>query len=381
LRGKRMIAVVGNARLTRQLAIWAEELALEFIIRTDQPEKLDDAQPDYLVIDADHYEVQIPHFSPGTVLLLTRSKNISELSNLYPSATVLSLPLKKRRFLQSVGLLVDTNDLNRLSATVSPPDPMLSGLQVLVVDDNIVNRRVCVAQLQKLGVRRISEAENGRQAVAAAQSQAFDLILMDVQMPEIDGLQATHQIRLSSAHSRQPRIVGLTANVLNEERDRCLRAGMDDKLTKPVRMDELKQVLETTSKIRSPDRTSSRSGSDLAVCDERQLKELLEVNEPDKFGTNLLRLFIVQAEQLAKRLPELADNPEALAAEAHKLKSAAGYVGAQRLAHCCDIVEKAVNSHTPLDQSAVPDLKASLTVSIDDYRKRLRLQFEQQTGG
>ena len=70
-----------------------------------------------------------------------------------------------------------------------------------MVDDNIVNRRVCVAQLQKLGVWSISEAEDGRQAIAAAQNQAFDLILMDVQMPEIDGLEATHQIRLSLSNS------------------------------------------------------------------------------------------------------------------------------------------------------------------------------------
>ena len=219
---------------------------------------------------------------------------------------MLSLPLKKRRFLQAVGVLADANDVSDSPETVSPADPILSGLNILVVDDNIVNRRVCVAQLQKLGVWSISEAEDGRQAIAAAQNQAFDLILMDVQMPEIDGLQATHQIRLSPSNSRQPRIVGLTANALSEERERCLGAGMDDKLTKPVRIDELKAVLEATGKIGSPDRPSPRSGSDLPVCDERQLDELLRVDGGDGFVTKVLQLFIEQAEQLASRLPELA---------------------------------------------------------------------------
>ena len=214
LRGKRMVALVQNARLIRLLAAWAEELALELIVRSDQPEKLDDAQLDYLIIDADQCEIQIPQFNPIKVLLLTRSKNISELANRYPSATVLSLPLKKRRFLQAIGVLADADALSRSPETVSEADPMISGLNILVVDDNIVNRRVCVAQLQKLGVWSISEAEDGRQAIAAAQSQAFDLILMDVQMPEIDGLEATRQIRLSLSNSRQPRIVGLTANSL-----------------------------------------------------------------------------------------------------------------------------------------------------------------------
>ena len=369
LRGKRMVAVVRNARLARLLATWAENLALEFTIRSEHPEVLDRASLDYLIIDADRCEIRIPQFSLRTVLL-TRSKNISELANRYPSATVLSLPLKQRHFLQAMGVLVDTNDASRLPETVSEVDPIFSGLNILVVDDSIVNRLVCVAQLQKLGVRNISEAEDGRQAIAAAQSQAFDLILMDVQMPEIDGLQATQQIRLSLSRFKQPRIVGLTANALSEERERCLGAGMDDKLTKPVRMHELKEVLEAINKVGSP---SPKSGFDLPVCDEAQLKELMKVDEPDQFVTDVLQLFVVQAERLARRLPELSDNPQVLASEAHKLKAAAEYVGAMRVAHFCRAVENAAkSSHGQVDQRAVADLKETLTVSVADYRKRLK---------
>src|SRR4029077_923113 len=165
--------------------------------------------------------------------------------------------------------------------TLLETDPMLSKLNILVVDDNIVNRRVCVAQLQKLGAWRISEAEGGSQAIAASQNQEFDLILMDVQMPEIDGLEATRQIRLSlsDSNTRQPRVVGLTANTLSEERERCLEAGMDDKLSKPVRIEKLKSVLEATREIGSSGRTSSKPSPALPLCDERQLNELLEVDD------------------------------------------------------------------------------------------------------
>jgi signal transduction histidine kinase/HPt (histidine-containing phosphotransfer) domain-containing protein len=372
IRGRRMVAVVQNARLIRLLATWAEELALELIVRSGQPENFDCTQLEYLIIDADHCEFHIPQANPITVLLLTRSKNISALANRYPSAIVLSLPLKKRRFLQAVGVLAGPNDVSDSPETVSAADPVLSGLNILVVDDNIVNRRVCVAQLQKLGVWSISEAEDGRQAIAAAQNQAFDLILMDVQMPEIDGLQATEQIRRSRTNSKQPRIVGLTASSLSEEREKCLGAGMDDKLTKPMRIDELKAVLKATVKIGSADRPLPTSSSNLAVCDERQLDELLTVEGGDGFVTKLLQLFIEQAEQLASRLPELVDNPDLLASEAHKLKGAARYVGAMRAAYFCDIVENAAGSpHSQVDQRAVADLKESLTLSIDDYRKRL----------
>ena len=371
LRGRRMVALVQNARLIRLLSDWAEELALELIVRTDQPEYLDNTQLDYLVIDADQSEIQIPRFSPVTVLLLTRPKNMAELVNRYPDATVLSLPLKKRRFLQAVGVIADAKEVN----STPEADPILSALNILVVDDNTVNRRVCIAQLQKLGVWTVSEAADGRQAIAATKNEAFDLVFMDVQMPEIDGLEATRQIRLSlsNSDSRQPRIIGLTANAFSEERESCLKAGMDDKLTKPVHIEELKKVLEATSRIVSPDRPSPRSGSVLPVCDERQLNELLRMEGGDEFVTKVLQLFIEQAEELASRLPELADEPEVLASEAHKLKSAAGYVGAKRAAYFCGIVESTAKSpQSQLHQRTVADLKESLNISVDDYRKRVK---------
>jgi signal transduction histidine kinase/HPt (histidine-containing phosphotransfer) domain-containing protein len=376
LRRKRIVVVVRNSRLIRLLAAWADELALELVIRSDLPEKLDDARPNYLVIDADQCEVQVPQFSLITAVLLTRSKNISELANRYPNTTVLSLPLKKRRFLQAIGVLSKANEASGAPKTVLETDPMLSRLNILVVDDNIVNRRVCVAQLQKLGVWSISEAEDGRQAIVAARDQSFDLILMDVQMPVIDGLEATHQIRLllSNTNLKQPRIIGLTANALSEERQRCLEAGMDDKLSKPVRIKELKAVLQATHKIGSADRPPSTSGSDLPVCDESQWKEFLEIDDSGEFVTQVLELFVAQAGQLASRLPNLAGDPEVLASEAHKLKGAAANVGATRAAYFCEIVENAARlSHPFLDQRAVTDLKESLVLTVNDYQKRLKI--------
>jgi CheY-like chemotaxis protein/HPt (histidine-containing phosphotransfer) domain-containing protein len=221
----------------------------------------------------------------------------------------------------------------------------------------------------------ISEAEDGRQAIVAARDQSFDLILMDVQMPVIDGLEATHQIRLSLSNSnaRQPRIIGLTANALSEERQRCLEAGMDDKLSKPVRINELKAVLQATDKIGSADRPSPRSGSNLPVCDEGQWKEFLEVDNSGEFVTQVLELFVAQAGQLASRLPNLASDPEVLASEAHKLKGAAAHVGATRVAYFCEMVENAAKfSHPSLDQRAVTDLKDSLMLTVNDYQKRLK---------
>ena len=155
LRGKRMVLLVQNARLIRLLAAWAEELACELVVRSDPSENPEEAQADYLIIDTDQSQIQIPQGRTMTVVLLTRSKNISELASRYPKATVLSLPLKKRRFLQAIGLETDGQAQSSEPEKVFQADPLITG-HVLVVDDNIVNRRVCVAQLQKLGVWSIS---------------------------------------------------------------------------------------------------------------------------------------------------------------------------------------------------------------------------------
>ena len=148
---------------------------------------------------------------------------------------------------------------------------------------------------------------------------------------------------------------------------------MDDKLSKPVRIEKLKSVLEATWEIGSPGRPSSKPSPALPLCDERQLNELLEVDDSDEFLTTVLEFFIEPAEKLASRLPALADHPDILASEAHKLHGAAAYVGAARAASICGIVENAARS-SPfiLDQRAVADLKESLTASVDAYRKRLK---------
>ncbi len=114
-------------------------------------------------------------------------------------------------------------------------------LQILLVEDNLVNQRVALTLLNKLGYEP-ELAETGAQAIDQVAAKSFDLVLMDVQMPEMDGLEATRHIR-RIADIEQPRIVALTANAMVEDRARCLQAGMDDFLPKPVRFEDLKALL------------------------------------------------------------------------------------------------------------------------------------------
>jgi signal transduction histidine kinase/CheY-like chemotaxis protein len=131
-------------------------------------------------------------------------------------------------------------------------DPELGArrpLRILVVEDNAVNQRVALLLLERMGYRA-EVAHNGVEAVALASQRRYDVVFMDVEMPEMDGVEATRRIRANPARELQPRIVGITANVLPEDRAAYLAAGMDDCLVKPVRVGELRAALES-SPVRS----------------------------------------------------------------------------------------------------------------------------------
>ncbi|MBV8679433.1 MAG: response regulator [Aquitalea sp.] len=130
--------------------------------------------------------------------------------------------------------------------TVQPevltPD-MTQPLSVLVAEDNTVNQKLILKLLDKLGYRDVQLAGNGRQALERVNQGGVELVLMDMQMPEMDGLDATRAIRLSNL-PRQPHIIALTANAFDEDRERCHQAGMDDFLSKPVGLERLAAAMQ-----------------------------------------------------------------------------------------------------------------------------------------
>ncbi|PTY08128.1 hypothetical protein DB347_00640 [Opitutaceae bacterium EW11] len=115
-------------------------------------------------------------------------------------------------------------------------------LEVLVVEDNAVNQKVALRFLERLGYRA-DAVGNGAEAVHTLESRRYHLVLMDLQMPEMDGFEATRQIRKLVPAERQPKIIALTANALSGDRDLCLAAGMDDYITKPVKLLEIAQMI------------------------------------------------------------------------------------------------------------------------------------------
>jgi signal transduction histidine kinase/ActR/RegA family two-component response regulator len=133
----------------------------------------------------------------------------------------------------------------------SPPAPPARALRILLAEDNVVNQTVARRFLERQG-HQVDVVTNGRQAVEACVRQRWDLILMDCQMPEMDGFTATMEIRrLEQALSRQTPIVALTANAHAEDRVRCLEAGMDGHVAKPLALEELASALERAYSLRA----------------------------------------------------------------------------------------------------------------------------------
>ncbi len=157
---------------------------------------------------------------------------------------------------QLFALLVET-----LAGAASPsapvpapvPEPLAvrHPLAILLVEDNLVNQRVALLMLRRLGYEA-DIAGNGREAVVAVERTRYDLVFMDLQMPEMDGMEATRIICARWPAGRRPRIVAMTANASTSDRDECFAAGMDDFLSKPVRSPELARVLAETPALRAP---------------------------------------------------------------------------------------------------------------------------------
>jgi len=165
---------------------------------------------------------------------------------------VLQCPLRPsalRLALSAVPGAPEVSDTNGGLAVNGDGGPLFDSTRLLLVEDNVINQKVAKAMLARLGCR-VEVAANGLEAVRMVRELPFDVVLMDCQMPEMDGYEATRQIRLWESGRKRVPIVALTASVLEEDRQRCMACGMDLFLTKPIHADSLKRCLEQTLALR-----------------------------------------------------------------------------------------------------------------------------------
>ncbi|WP_187313954.1 hybrid sensor histidine kinase/response regulator [Hymenobacter puniceus] len=231
-------------------------------------------------------------------------------------------------------------------------------LRVLVAEDNELNQLVARKTLEAWNVQ-VTMAANGRLAVEAAAATSFDAVLMDVQMPEMDGYEASRQLRVHFPDADQFPIIGLTASALPEDRALALEAGMNDTLAKPfdpaVLFARLAQHTgrSTTAAPAPVQDTASSTAASAAFLDWTLLEELAGGNEA--FIGQIIQTFLAQAPGLQQELAMAFHNTDfdALARTAHKLKGQAAYFGVPLLHATLEQLEQQARQHAP------PDLLAS----------------------
>jgi CheY-like chemotaxis protein len=181
-----------------------------------------------------------PEICPVPLMMLTSDRDREEAAAARELDVKIFLvkPVKQASLIRAVGEMFGAAAQTRRDTRVDRP--RFQG-RVLVVEDNPTNQKVIVLRLEKLGLN-VELARNGAEAVQAAWKASFDVILMDCQMPVMDGFEATARIR--KMEGRRVPIIALTANAMDGERERCLEAGMDDYLSKPVRTEELTKKLQ-----------------------------------------------------------------------------------------------------------------------------------------
>jgi len=260
------------------------------------------------------------------------------------SLTCLPKPIKQSQFYQVLqSLFSHQPSLNQASSIQSSLDATMAKrlpLRILLAEDNTVNQKLALLILERLGYRA-DVAGNGMEAIAALCRQSYDVILMDVQMPEMDGITATRQIRELSICRTPPRIIAMTANAMQGDREQCLAAGMDDYISKPIRPEELVKALSQCCP--SATITEASPANRPAPIDQDTLQSLREMMGKDEIEgmRELLDCYLTDAPTLLQEMRSAlaSANLTLLNRAAHTLKASSASLGALTLATLCHDME------------------------------------------
>jgi signal transduction histidine kinase/DNA-binding response OmpR family regulator len=257
LGAKRILVVDDNATnreiVSRQVRSWGMEpvavgLPSEALALIEKGEHFDVAALDLLMPEMDGFELareirrhrdarELPLVLITSVTGVPRARSAEEFS------AQLAKPLKASQLYNALlSVLVEPDEPMRVGPAFGDGMRETSSLRILLAEDNAVNQKVALRVLEKLGYRA-DVASNGLEALEALERQPYDVVLMDVQMPEMDGLDASRRICERWPAESRPRIIAMTANAMLEDREACFAAGMDDYVAKPVRPEELATAL------------------------------------------------------------------------------------------------------------------------------------------
>jgi len=265
-------------------------------------------------------------------------------------------------------------------------------LRILLAEDNVVNQKVALRMLERLGYRA-DVAANGLEVLQALQRQPYDVVLMDLQMPEMDGLEATAHIQAQWPAGQRPWIIAMTANALQGDRERCLAAGMHDYISKPVRPEALAEALRRCQPAVEPGQLTRpsvevdnlgqpngngakpESNKTTPALDPQVLAELQQLlgEQAPQMMVELIDLYFESAVPLLAQMQTAVQHRDALALyrAAHTLKPGSAYLGAMRFVRLCEELES-------MGRSSQLEGTTARLVELEAEFERVKLALEME---
>jgi signal transduction histidine kinase/CheY-like chemotaxis protein/HPt (histidine-containing phosphotransfer) domain-containing protein len=291
---------------------------------------------------------------------------------------ILEKPVRHQELLDTLINIYSTNVPHSRPASDGPegtkrpqaPLPNLRPLHILLAEDNKVNQKFAVALLTKAG-HSVVVVENGHQAVDAVRNSVFDVVLMDIQMPELDGVQATRQIRALADGSRDIPIVAMTAHAMAGAKEEYLAAGMNDYVSKPIHPASLFSALQKVAG-RAVEQTGEPDAGreiDAPVLDLAVMSEL-EASLPLQNLRDVIALYLADADLYLERIARARakDDMQAVAREAHNLVSTSGNLGALKVSKMARTLEAACRRGDRRVYPLISDLSEACVASCDALR-------------
>lgn len=293
-------------------------------------------------------------------------------------AAFLTKPIKQSHLYNVLIHILGGQPIQVKTKRATPPqiNPQLAvqfPLRILLAEDNLVNQKVALHVLQLMGYQA-DVASNGLEVLEALHRQPYDVVLMDVQMPEMDGLAATRRIcqewsnkQAGGTPAPRPRIIAMTANAMQGDRSECLNAGMDDYVSKPIRVEELVQALTRGA------RALPLSSAPIDAKVLQSFRDMVGGENASSIVAEMIDCYLEDAPKLLGAIAFAIAQGDAIALRqaAHTLKSSSGTLGATTLSHLCkqlEVMSRTGNTNVELDK--VLQLKAEYE------RVKLALQTE-----
>ncbi len=352
LAGKRVLVVDDNATnreiVTRHARSWgmepvAVELPSEALALVQAGEPFDVAVLDMMMPEMDGLALAAEIRSRRSqqelpLLLLTSLGRLPEAELAGVFSAQLAKPLKASQLYNTLLHLLTAAEAREETVEVAADGKQaVSSLRILLAEDNAMNQKVALRLLERLGYSA-DVVSNGLEALAALERRPYDVVLMDVQMPELDGLDASRRICERWPPESRPHIVAMTANALPEDREACFAAGMNDYVAKPIRREELAAALKRTRPLPTQDAGSGESEISLEAAALQNLRDLGGV----EFLAEVVDVFLADAPALIASLRSSLErqDTEELRRAAHTLKSNGSTLGAVAFAKLCRTAEQ-----------------------------------------